>query len=79
MSRTQILVLIEYTIECAILGKWVWPDVYLANMEMPNKNAVLGFLKVVRTREGLDQVRYHVNKYYRIDIFTGWRSSYANV
>ena len=28
---------------------------------------------------GVYQVRYHVNKYYRIYIFTGYRSSYANV
>ena len=26
-----------------------------------------------------NQVRYHVNKYYRIYIFTGYISSYANV
>ena len=25
------------------------------------------------------QVRYHVNKYYRIYIFTGYRTSYANI
>ena len=38
-----------------------------------------GFSQFFQSNLGVKQVRYHVNKYYRIDIFNGCESSYANV